>query len=111
MNNVTSVVGNPKPAEIVFTSIKNTTTNPYNTVIDGYVLSIFGTWSDNVFTANRMLLRKNTDSISWPLLNNKFLTKTNTTEYTPTDDYNPATKKYVDDTITAAITTSLEASY
>lgn len=39
------------------------------------------------------------------------LTKTNTTGYTPTNDYNPATKKYVDDTITTAITTSLEGSY
>ena len=39
------------------------------------------------------------------------LTKTNTTSYTPTSDYNPATKKYVDDAITTAITTSLEGSY
>lgn len=30
-------------------------------------------------------------------LGTKVLTKTNTTEYTPTGDYNPATKKYVDD--------------
>ena len=29
----------------------------------------------------------------------------------PTKDTNPATKKYVDDAITAAITTNLEASY
>ena len=29
------------------------------------------------------------------------LTKTNTTSYTPTSDYNPATKKYVDDSINA----------
>lgn len=29
------------------------------------------------------------------------LTKTNTTSYTPTADYNPATKKYVDDTVAA----------
>lgn len=29
------------------------------------------------------------------------LTKTNTTSYTPTADYHPATKKYVDDTISA----------
>ena len=27
------------------------------------------------------------------------LTKTNTTSYTPTGDYHPATKKYVDDTL------------
>lgn len=116
MNNVTSVVRNPKPAEIVFTSIKNTSANPYNTVIDGYALSIFGTWSDNVFTANRMLFRKNTDPISWNLLNNKFLTKTNTTEYTPTGNYNPATKKYVDDqvgninTVLATLTTVSEVT-
>lgn len=31
------------------------------------------------------------------------LTKTNTTEFTPTADYHPATKKYVDDLISAAI--------
>lgn len=32
------------------------------------------------------------------------LTKTNTTEYTPTSDYNPSTKKYVDDAITGVST-------
>ena len=31
------------------------------------------------------------------------LTKTNTTEFTPTSNYQPATKKYVDDAIKAAI--------
>ena len=34
------------------------------------------------------------------------LTKTNTTSYTPTGDYNPATKKYVDDA-TSGITSNL----
>ena len=44
------------------------------------------------------------------------LTKTNTTSYTPTSDYNPATKKYVDDqvgninTILATLTTVSEVS-
>lgn len=44
------------------------------------------------------------------------LTKTNTTAYTPTSDYNPATKKYVDDqvgninTILATLTTVSEVS-
>lgn len=33
---------------------------------------------------------------------NTVLLKDNTTEYTPTDDYNPSTKKYVDDKITEA---------
>ena len=31
--------------------------------------------------------------------NNNFLAKTNTTSFTPTGDYNPATKKYVDDNV------------
>ena len=39
------------------------------------------------------------------------LLPTNTVQYTPTADYNPATKKYVDDTVAAAITTALGGSY
>lgn len=33
------------------------------------------------------------------MVNEAFLTKTNTTSFTPTGDYNPATKKYVDDNV------------
>ena len=40
-----------------------------------------------------------------------FLNKTNTTAYTPTLNYHPATKKYVDDSISSSITTALNASY
>lgn len=40
-----------------------------------------------------------------------YLSKTNTTAYTPTGDYNPATKKYVDDAITTNITNALSGSY
>lgn len=39
------------------------------------------------------------------------LTTDNTTSYTPAADYNPATKKYVDDSIASAITTTLGGSY
>lgn len=39
------------------------------------------------------------------------LAKDNTTSFTPTADYHPSTKKYVDDAISAAITTVLEAEY
>ena len=39
------------------------------------------------------------------------LTKTNTTTFTPTNSYHPATKKYVDDAITTAISTALESDY
>lgn len=39
------------------------------------------------------------------------LTKTNTTYFTPTSDYHPATKKYVDDSIANAITNVLDGEY
>ena len=39
------------------------------------------------------------------------LSRDNKVEYTPTYDYNPATKKYVDDAIANAITTVLEGEY
>lgn len=39
------------------------------------------------------------------------LTRTNNEVYTPTSNYHPATKKYVDDSIASAITTTLGGSY
>ena len=39
------------------------------------------------------------------------LRKDNTTAFTPTSDYHPATKKYVDDAITNAITSAIGGSY
>ena len=67
-----------------------------------YTLNINGTWTDNVFTCTSAAI----------YISNRFLLPTNnTTDYTPTSDYNPATKKYVDDSIASAITTSLEGSY
>lgn len=40
-----------------------------------------------------------------------FLKKNNTTAYTPTADYHPATKKYVDDAISNSITDALGGEY
>ena len=40
------------------------------------------------------------------VLNNEVLTTDNTQEYTPTNDYNPATKKYVDDKIKDTLVTT-----
>ena len=40
-------------------------------------------------------------------LGTKVLTKDNTTEYTPTGDYNPVTKKYVDDAVAGSSSTDL----
>ena len=50
------------------------------------------------------------DKITMPLASD-VLMKTNKSSYTPTSDYNPATKKYVDDSIKAAITDALGGNY
>lgn len=65
--------------------------------------------SNNKYNCTEVKLLSN-DKITAALASD-VLMKTNTTPYTPTSDYNPATKKYVDDAITTAITTSLEGSY
>ena len=79
-----------------------------NRIFYKYKIDIHGTWSDNVFIVSSIIgTRYKHEFIS----TETGLTKNNTTSYTPTSDYNPATKKYVDDAITTAITTSLEGSY
>lgn len=56
--------------------------------------NIYGTWSNNVFTCTNSFVRYENSK--------KYLSTNNTTNYTPTSDYHPATKKYVDDTVAAA---------
>ena len=79
-----------------------------NRIFYKYRIDINGTWSDNVFIVSTIIGNRNKHEF---ISTETGLTKTNTTSYTPTSDYNPATKKYVDDAITTAITTSLEGSY
>ena len=66
-------------------------------------LSGYGTWNNDEFTVTGLL---NCD-VERELI----VHSTNSVAYTPTGDYNPATKKYVDDSIAAAITTTLGGSY
>ena len=76
----------------------------YNGYTCSYEFSITGTLDTTAQTFKTTKVKFNDNS-------KRVLLTNNTLSYTPTGDYNPATKKYVDDTITAAITTSLEASY
>lgn len=75
------------------------------------ILTITGSWDNNVFTCTKIQYSTGTGFGSTYVL-----TKTNTTSYTPTSDYHPATKKYVDDqvgninTILATLTTVSEVS-
>ena len=62
----------------------------YNTFI-----RIVGSWNSNVFTCTAVSKYK--------LLDNYYLSKTNTTTYTPTSDYHPATKLYVDNKVSEGL--------
>ena len=71
-------------------------------------ITISGSWSNGVFTGTSYMCTWSDANL---VTKTDVLVKKNTLSYTPTGDYNPATKKYVDDTITTAITTSLEGRY
>ena len=88
--------------------VSNENTKYYNTFIQA--LSISLTWSNNQCTVSGQI------SASFIILpTNKYfedyLAKNNTKSYTPTANYHPATKKYVDDSIASAITDALGGNY
>lgn len=76
-------------------------------------LIINGTWSNNVFTCTSISISKSSSVYNFGdyAKTSAVLTKTNTTSFTPTANYHPATKKYVDDAIATAITDALGGSY
>lgn len=74
-------------------------TAPYYSVI---LFNIVGSWSGDDFTVSNIYssyVKFNGPFISSNYLTNNWLAKTNLVAYTPSGDYNPATKKYVDDNI------------
>lgn len=78
------------------------TNNVTNYQIFSIQLSLSISWSGDVPTV--LSARVFTDKSS-------YLSTENTGIYTPTSNYHPATKKYVDDAIASAITTTLGGSY
>lgn len=69
--------------------------DPMNYDLRGVAIYINGTWENNIFTCTRIQGRLQ-DTIR--IANySSFLSKSNNAAYTPTYDYHPATKKYVDD--------------
>ena len=85
-----------KPTYISFMEILNTGTNRINkngVVLNGSTLMIYCSWDEDIVSV---------DSITRISENNVMLLSTaNTTSYTPTSPYHPATKQYVDDSIAA----------
>ena len=83
----------------------------YSGVRIGHFWMQYDRSSDGTITINTLTIRMP----NFIVMSNDVLTKTNTLSYTPDSDYNPATKKYVDDQITSInntigdITTQLEA--
>lgn len=75
------------------------------------VMTIMAQWPDGIATVSgvRVVSKKIVSR-----LDTQYLNKTNTSSFTPTGDYHPATKKYVDDTIATSIaemsTTSMDVT-
>jgi hypothetical protein len=67
-----------------------------------YMLRIEISWNNDTATVTSARVIGDIGSV---------LSTKNESSYTPTGDYNPATKKYVDDSIAAAITTTLGGSF
>lgn len=67
-----------------------------NRIFYKYRIDINGTWSNNVFSVSTIIGSRDKHEF---ISTETGLTKTNTTSFTPTGDYNPATKKYVDDNV------------
>ena len=71
------------------------------------ILTLDGSWVNDVFTCK---------TIKWIISGGVYISTDNKIEYTPTADYNPATKKYVDDqvgninTVLATLTTVSEVT-
>lgn len=101
-----------------FTGLYNGDTTGYGVVVRSVTLNIYGTWNENIFTTNRVLCTTSHSSKELSRSNEDdfYLNKYNKTAYTPTGDYNPATKKYVDDqvgninTVLATLTTVSEVT-
>lgn len=93
-----------KTPEIMMYSIasSNVIRNDVNYKIYSSLLDIYISWNNNIptVTSGYIYTTKNT-----PLMYD------NTQAYTVSNDYQPAHKKYVDDSIAAAITTTLGGSY
>lgn len=69
-----------------------------------YKIGFYGTWTDNIYTITSISTYKGEMKI---VRTTEVLMRDNTSSFTPTKDYHPATKKYVDD----AIKTTLGGSY
>ena len=89
-----------------YVTITGTPIRPATMDINYSYLSISGTWTDGVFTCTNVSGHSYfSTSLSKLALTDNVLTKTNTTAFAPTENYHPATKKYVDDHINALPTT------
>lgn len=102
----------------VIDSGSNTSTSSSDPVVFGgyipLILTIYLSWDGDIASVTKTTFKMYGNSGIIPSLNymrEQTLFKDNTTQYTPSGNYHPATKKYVDDAITTAITTSLEGSY
>lgn len=117
--NTTSTTLQNKPKTIYFITpfideIMESATNIRQALL--YRITVNGAWADGVFTCSGGYARRYSVDVmnynrTMTQIYNNTVYKTNTTAFTPTSDYHPATKKYVDDSIKTSITSALDGDY
>lgn len=106
-------VGIIQPHNLTDTNVVIDLINSTDMYGNHYDIRVTGTTTNNVFTATKLQIMRWTSNLAGV---GQVLTKTNTEKYTPTADYHPATKKYVDDqvgninTVLATLTTVSEVT-
>ena len=103
INNIYNEFGTIHMQGTVFKPNSDQRSGCFNNIYGVAIMLLSYTWEDGVFNCTRAGFRN--EQI------NGYLSKTNTEVFTPTGDYNPATKKYVDDAVKNSITSVLEAEY
>ena len=105
MSSINNKMINEDQTSYQFAGVMNTPGSAFYPSLQGLLMYVDGAWTDGVFTATRVQLNKSSYNAGYVGVDTAMSdTSTNTVR-------NSVIKKYVDNAISTAITTSLEASY
>ena len=105
MSSINNKVINEDQRSYQFAGVMNTPGSAYYPSLQGLLMYVDGTWTDGVFTASRVQLNKSSYNIQYVGVDTSMSETSNNTVR------NSVIKKYVDNSITSAIITTLEGEY
>lgn len=102
-----------KPTSLRFTCVTHNSGNSFISTANAYAiicasLEMDLTWSEDVCTVTNCTVGTKSSGV---ITSSAVLLKTNTTAYTPSSNYHPATKLYVDTAVLPTVTSSATTTY